>query len=215
MKISILCTNKNHPIFPQLESWQHHNASEHEVELVDSRKLLSGGDLLILISCSEIIGQDIRDRYQKTLVIHASDLPKGRGWSPHIWQVIEGKKEIMVSLLEAENAVDSGAIWSKKSFSLEGHELWDEINEKLFAVEVELMNFAVENFDIVNPKSQKDIEPSYYPKRNPDNSKIDPRKSIDEQFDLLRVCDPERYPAYFELRGYRYKVILEKIGKEA
>jgi methionyl-tRNA formyltransferase len=31
-----------------------------------------------------------------------------------------------------------------------------------------------------------------------------------EQFDLLRVVDSERFPAFFEYRGRRYKLKIEK-----
>jgi methionyl-tRNA formyltransferase len=33
-----------------------------------------------------------------------------------------------------------------------------------------------------------------------------------EQFDLQRICDPERYPAFFELHGHRYKLTLDKLS---
>jgi methionyl-tRNA formyltransferase len=92
-----------------------------------------------LISCNEIVPASVRGRYRKTLVIHASDLPRGRGWSPYVWQVLEGKNRIPVTLLEAEDAVDSGAIWAQRDLSLEGHELFDEIAARLFELELELM----------------------------------------------------------------------------
>jgi spore coat polysaccharide biosynthesis predicted glycosyltransferase SpsG len=34
--------------------------------------------------------------------------------------------------------------------------------------------------------------------------------SIAEQFDLLRVVDPEHYPAFFDYRGKRYIIKMEK-----
>lgn len=166
--------------------------------------------MLFLISCHEIVGMDIRSRYQATLVVHASDLPSGRGWSPHIWQILGGGNRITVSLLEAEDAVDSGAIWAKRDFQLDGHELWDEINEKLFAIEIELMDFAVDNFGGICPNPQPAQGTSYFPKRTPEDSRLDPSKSIREQFNLLRVCDPDRFPAFFELNGHRYRLMIEK-----
>ena len=35
-----------------------------------------------------------------------------------------------------------------------------------------------------------------------------------DQFDLMRTCDPNRYPAFFELYGKKYKIILEKCSKK-
>jgi methionyl-tRNA formyltransferase len=211
MKISILCSNKSHPVYSHLEKWCSQQKQFHDIGLLQSKEELLGGDVLFLISCSDLIGKDLRDKYTHTLVIHASDLPKGRGWSPHVWQILEGKSEIAVTLLEAEDKVDSGAIWAQKIMHLEGHELYDEINEKLFSLELDLMDFAIENLSSVTPLPQPENESLYYRKRTPEDSRLHPDKSIAEQFDFLRVADPVRFPAFFEFRGHRYAIKLEKI----
>ncbi|NDY73273.1 UDP-glucuronic acid dehydrogenase [Desulfobacter hydrogenophilus] len=212
MKISLLCSDPNHPVNAYLLRWIERNEATHAISLVRSKKYLSGGDILFLVSCSEIIGPIERKKYRSTLVLHASKLPHGRGWSPHIWQIIGGAKEITLSLLEAENAVDTGRIWHQVTLSVPKHALWDEINEQLFNAEISSIDFAVKHFEKINPVEQnKNIEPSYFPKRKPIDSKIDPKKSILSQFDLIRVCDPNRFPAYFELHGHKYKLQLEKI----
>jgi methionyl-tRNA formyltransferase len=128
-----------------------------------------------------------------------------------IWQVLEGKNEIVVTLLQAEDKVDSGRIWCQKKLYFEGHELAEEMNEALFDTEIDLMNFAVENESTVKPFSQSNERATFYRKRTPNDSKIDPQKSISSQFDLLRVSDPERYPAFFEHRGHRYKISISKM----
>jgi methionyl-tRNA formyltransferase len=178
---------------------------------VQRKKELTGGNILFLISCHEIVESSIRSLYDHSLVVHASDLPRGRGWSPMIWQILEGKTDITVSLLEAEDSVDSGKIWHQKIVHLEGHELFDEINNALFKAEIDLMNFAIENESTIEPKVQSDDRATYYRKRKPEDSKIDPEMSIASQFNLLRVADPERYPAFFEYFGRRYKILISKM----
>ena len=215
MKISILCSNSQHPVLPYLTDWINTRANTHEIELVNEKRMLSGGDILFLISCHEIIDENIRSYYKNTLVVHASDLPKGRGWSPHVWQILGGGNEIIISLLEAEDEVDSGDIWLKKRIIVQKHEIVDEINKKIFETEIELMNFALDNFGGVTPVKQDNSKASYYPKRKPMDSKLDPDKTIGEQFDLLRISDPRRYPAYFDYRGYRYNLNIEKKCKIA
>lgn len=215
MKISILCTDHLHPIVESLCDWvKKMRDKEHTVSLVFDKKNLLGGDILFLVSCSQIIGQDERAKYKSTLVLHASDLPKRRGWSPHIWSILDGENEISVSLLEATEPVDTGLIWLKTSFSLEGHELLDEINEKLFNAELFLMTYAVERVDKINPSEQIGEPGSYMRKRTPADSEIDPLKSISEQFNLLRVVDANRYPAFFYYRGYKYQLKIEKVESE-
>ena len=210
MNISILCSDKLHPIYPKLEKWKLSQQRHHSVALVSRKTELTSGDLLFLISCQEIIDASVRQNFSKTLVIHASDLPKGRGWSPHIWQLLEGQLEIVVTLLEAADSVDTGDIWKKLPIHITRHELADEINEKLFDAELKLMTFAVDNFQTVHPQPQTNTDATYYPKRSTVDSRIDPHKSIADQFDLIRISDPNRYPAFFDLHGHRYIIRLEK-----
>jgi methionyl-tRNA formyltransferase len=54
------------------------------------------------------------------------------------------------------------------------------------------------------------VAPTYHPRRTPAMSELDPHKTIAEQFDLLRVADPDRYPAFFHFRGHRYVLKIEK-----
>lgn len=213
MKITLLCSDPSHPINNYLLRWIADHENEHEISLVRSRKALAGGQILFLISCSEIISSKERAAYKTTLVLHASDLPLGRGWSPHTWQIIGGAEQVTLSLLEAEDAVDSGRLWHQIKFPVPKHSLWNEINDQLFSAELELIDFAVEQFESVTPVPQRtDIEPTYFPKRKPVDSRIDPHASIASQFDQIRICDPERFPCYFELYGFTYKLTLEKIG---
>lgn len=212
MKITILCSSLEHPINTWLNRWIAEHKPYHQVDLIHRKVDLTNGDLLFLISCSEIIDKADRRFYKKTLVIHASDLPRGRGWSPHIWQILEGQVQLTVTLLEADDKVDNGDIWEQTKINIPKDALYDEINKILFETEMLLMSFAVSNYDSIAPRSQsRKIEPTYYPKRRPEDSEIDPTLSIIEQFDKIRVSDPERYPAFFHLHGQKYRIILEKL----
>lgn len=214
MQISLLCSDEQHPVNEYLQGWIAAQQGVHHVALARKKSELLGGDILFLISCSEIVGAADRSAYRATLVLHASDLPLGRGWSPHIWQLIDGADEITLSLLEAEDKVDSGRIWKKLKFPVPKHALWNEINGRLFEAEIELIDFAVREFERIYPVAQDvAIEPTYYPRRTPADSRIDPSQSVASQFDRIRVCDPNRFPAFFELRGKKYKLILEKINE--
>ena len=211
MNIVVICSSQTHPIYSSLESWVSKQRAQHSVSLVNKvKELTQPAELLFLISCSELVTKATRSLFKKALVIHASDLPEGRGWSPHIWQVIRGADRFAVTMFEAEDAVDSGAIWAQRWVTLEGHELFDEINAKLFAAELELMDEAVAKFDTIAPRAQDTRAPTYFPKRTPEDSRLDPNASLASQFEQLRVADPVRFPAFFEYRGKRYYVQLSK-----
>jgi methionyl-tRNA formyltransferase len=211
LKIEILCSSPEHPVNPWLRRWVETRGSSDSVSLVHSKRELNSGDVLFLISCSEMIGRDIRDRFAHTAVVHASDLPEGRGWSPHIWAVLNGALEIVVSALVAEDMVDSGAIWGKTTVEIPKHALSGDINKRLFETTLKLMTRVcamVENDE--EPQPQDDRPPTYLPRRTPADSEIDPHASISSQFDALRVCDPDRFPAFFRLHGHAFEVRLKR-----
>lgn len=206
--IEVICSDPAHPVLVPLRRW----CERHGARLVSSTQELSGADFLFLVSCQSLLPASLRARYRYCLVLHASALPQGRGMSPHIWQVLQGATQITVSLLDAADPVDSGAIWQQGRFELDGTELYDEINAKLFDCELHLMDWALAHCDSSAPSTQQG-EPSYYRRRGRDDSRIDPSLSIAEQFNQLRVADAERYPAFFELHGQRYEIVLKKAEK--
>ena len=212
MDIAILTSSEKHPIFSRLKQWcEDTERLDHHATITTDLSTLTKGDFLFLISCSEFVPHTIRSQFTHTLVVHASDLPVGRGWSPHIWQILEGKTQIVVSLLSAEDEIDTGDIWLQEEMFFEGHEIWDEINEKLFEATLSLMSRAILECDHIKPKEQSTDGLTYYERRTPKDSQIDPKKSIVSQFNLLRVSDPNRFPAFFDHQGKRYKIIIEKI----
>lgn len=214
MKLRILCTDPAHPVNAWLERWlKAQRAAGHDALLLRDRAALDGqgqGDLLFLVSCHQIIDAALRARYRHTLVLHASALPQGRGMSPHVWQILEGARAITVTLLDAVDQLDAGAIWQQRVVEFDGTELHDAIHAKLFDAEIALMDWAVAHIDHATPRAQQGT-PSHYRKRTPEDSRIDPTRPLAESFDLLRICDPARYPAFFELRGRRYSLRIEPL----
>ena len=211
LRVTLICSDKNHPVFKSLETWKKINGNSYVIDLYTSINEVSiRGDILFLISCTEIVKKHHRELFSHTLVLHASDLPKNRGWSPHIWAVINGESKIVLSLLDAEDKVDTGRIWKKIDIHLDGTELYDEINKKLFDAELLLLSWACKNINNTVPEAQEETASNYLRKRRPEDSELNINQSLKEQFNQLRVCDPERFPAYFYINGCKYKIKVEK-----
>jgi methionyl-tRNA formyltransferase len=211
LDITIICSSKKHPIYSHLKNWIKENSKQHNIILVNKSSKIKKGDILFLISCTELIPVEIRNKFNHTLVIHESDLPKGRGWSPLIWQILEGQNKITITLLEAEDKVDSGDIWKQQKIIIQPHEIINEINKKLFAIKLNLIEYAIKHHNTVKPKSQKKENPTYYKRRIAQNSELNVNQTLSEQFDLLRVADNIRYPCFFNHRGHKYKLTLTKL----
>lgn len=210
LSVTILCTDPAHPVNPWLQEWARQVADRAEVRLTRDVSHLTGGDILFLVSCQQIVRKPDRERFGHTLVLHASKLPQGRGMSPHVWQVLEGCTELTVSLLDAEDAVDTGAIWRQATVAVEPTDLYEEIHARLFDAETALMTWAIDNVSTSQPRIQQG-EPSYYRRRTPEDSRVDIDKPLREYLNLLRISDPQRYPAFFEYAGQKYRIRLDKL----
>lgn len=210
MEIQILVDNSNSWYMPFARLLRDQLVSRHfNASLISDHDEIKSGDIMFILSCEKIVKKKHRDLHRHNIVVHASDLPKGRGWSPLTWQILEGKNHIPVTLIKAEDAVDSGDIYIKDFFQLSGHELIDEIREKLgHKINDVCIRFA-ENINSIKPVQQTG-EPDYYPRRKPADSELDVHKTISEQFDLFRIADNKRYPLKFTHRNARYKVLIYK-----
>lgn len=208
MKIQILCDNPNSWIIPYaLQLKLALEERKYEVVFTHKHEHITEGEILILLSCEKLFKQ--LDLNKHNLVVHESDLPQGKGWSPLTWQIIEGKNKIPVTLIEATEQVDAGDIYGQELIILKGTELVEELREKQGEATIKLLLNFIENYPN-NTRRKQDGKESFYPRRKPEHSQLDIHKTIADQFNLLRVCDNERYPAWFEIHGEKFIIKIEK-----
>ncbi len=210
MKVQILVDNP--------DSWMVPHAGElcaqvrelgHDARLLHDPEAVEAGDMLVLLSCE----RRFRDLAKNThnLVVHESALPEGRGWSPLTWQILAGENEIPITLFEAVDAIDAGPIYLQDVMHFAGHELLPELRAEQARKTLELVLRFLDAQSDLEERPQRG-EGSAFPRRTPSDSRLDPKRSLAEQFDLLRVCDNERYPAWFERDGVKYVLRIEKAG---
>ena len=210
MLIQILVDNKNSWIIPYVIKLKNDIISKYnyEVILINEQDDVKKGNILFLLSCEKIFNKlDLNDY---NLVVHESNLPEGKGWTPLTWQVLEGKNRIPITLFEAVEKVDSGRIYLQSFIELTGKELQTEIKNLQGKMTIDLILKFLENVDHIKGQDQEG-DSSYYRKRSPKDSELDINRSIKNQFNLLRVCDNERYPAFFKIHNEKFII---KIFKE-
>ena len=185
--------------------------SGHSVSHVHEEEDLSSADLCFYLSFSKVVSKSTLNLFRHNFVVHSSDLPEGRGWSPLTWQILEGKNEIPTVLFEASEKVDSGRIHLKQELKFDGHELIDEIRAAQGTLIVSMLKSLIEGYpeSLFNGIEQSG-KGSYYPRRRPVDSKVDPDSSLRQVFLQLRVADNVNYPAFFELNGHKYELRISK-----
>ena len=178
-----------------------------EVYVIHDHSEVILGDILCLISCEKLYKN--LELNKSNIVIHESELPKGKGWSPLSWQVLECKDEIPITLFEAQDDLDSGQIYAQSKIKLTGEELLNEIKEKQGVLTNKMIEEYILAFPNVSGIEQKG-ESTFYNKRTPKDSDLDINKSISDQFNLLRIVDNENYPAFFIKNNVKYYLKIYK-----
>lgn len=181
----------------------------HVAKLIHQHREVESGDILCLLSCERIFKRLDLNRFN--LVVHESDLPKGKGWSPVSWQILEGRKKIPITLFEAARSVDSGVIYLKEYIYLDGTELLSKIKQMQG---IATQNIILKFLEQMPVGLEQEGDSTFYPRRTDKDSELDISKSLDDQFNLLRICDNERYPAFFRKNGIQYILKIYKDDQE-
>jgi len=174
-----------------------------EVVFLQNQNELLRGDILFILSCTKILKKKALSFHGNNIVVHASDLPAGKGWSPWAWQVEKGINDITLTLFEASTEPDSGGYYIKDHVCLNGTELIDLIRLKIEKKIIEMIEQFLSKYPI-KVISQKGKETFYRRRRYKDNE-LDIKETIESQFNKMRVADNEKYPLFFLMRGKRYK----------
>ena len=210
MTITILTDNKNSWFIEYGEKLEKTlRQKNHQVEYVFNKKDIKQGDICFLLSCSNIVEKSFLDLNNNNIVVHASDLPKGKGFAPLQWQIYNGENDIPITLFEAVEAVDAGHYYIKSIIHYNGTELYDELRKILSEKIIEMCVEFVDRYNELKPIEQKGSE-SFYKRRTLKDDEIDIEKSIKELFNHFRIADNNRFPLYFNYLENKYIIKVEK-----
>jgi methionyl-tRNA formyltransferase len=189
-------------------------ASKYKFSMHHDPSEIRDCDIVFVLGYTKILKADFLEANRLPLVIHESDLPQGKGFSPVQWQILEGKNEIPVCLIHATADLDAGDILERAFIHLQGHELFAEIRRKQAETTLLLMERVLKKYPRISgiPQTGK---ASTYRRRTRKDDRLDVHKTIAEQFNALRIADNKRYPAFFEHNGHTYylKIYRNPDGK--
>ena len=140
-------------------------------------------DLAFVAGWQRIIPEEILNSISTgAFGMHGSsmDLPLGRGRSPMNWSIIEGRKYFYTNLFKYDSGIDSGDILDTNKFPITEFDTAETMHFKntlsmCDLIKKNLNNLLSGDFKL---KKQKKINPTYYPKRTPNDSLIDWERDI-------------------------------------
>lgn len=211
-----LCSDQSSWINNAIPAWAlQWRAAGHSLAWAHNAALLPESHLCFYLSYGRIVGAELRARHCNNLVVHESDLPRGRGWSPLTWQVLQGAQNIVVTLFEAADEVDAGVIYGQTLIQLQGYELVEDLRRQQAVATFKLCTEFIDGYpSVLHLAREQQGTPNYFPRRKPADSRIDLALPLRDQFNLLRVCDNTHYPAWFEYAGERYTLKINRVRQD-
>ena len=146
--------------------------------------------------------------------LHGGKLPEYRGSSPMNWALINGEKQIGISIIEVDSGIDTGNVLAECSTKIDQHtniaELHEWANEKFPVLLLSVITKIKEGTLV--PKKQDNSIACYYPRRFSEDGFIlwDQTNCIDAHNKIRALSEP--YPcaySYWEKR--KIKFISSKI----
>ena len=188
----LLSTKYGIPIYyPKLYSMK-----ETDFDFFEKEKF----DLLLVCGWQRLIPNKILETIKICGIgSHGSSelLPKGRGRSPVNWSIIEGKKQFILQLFMLTPKIDDGDIVYHETFDINE---WDTCKTIYYKTSVVMKrallklipNILSNNFS----RTPQSGEPSFYPKRTPDDGLIDWNKPLKEIHNFVKAL-AKPYPGAF------------------
>lgn len=214
MKITILTDDIKSWFIPYGKQLQEKlENSGHTVNYVFHAKEVSAGDICFLLSCVRLVPTNILVLNKNNIVVHASNLPEGKGFSPLQWQILEGRNNIALTLFEVVEKMDAGPYYLKSKLHFNGTELLGEMRRLMALKITEMCYDFVLNFDEMHPIVQTGEE-SFYRRRTVEDDELDVNKTIAEQFNHFRIGNNDTYPLYFRYNGEKYILKIYRANEE-
>jgi methionyl-tRNA formyltransferase len=202
-KVTFLLDKSNIWIEKYLKKYNFKLNNKYIFKVKKNPDLIKNQDLVFPLAYTKILSENFLNNNKLTLIVHASKLPKDKGFAPVQNQILRNKKKIFVSLIKADKKVDSGNLFLTDHFILKGHELFEEIRYLQAMACFKIISEFLNRFP--RAKSVPQVGKSNFNrKRKVSDSKLNINKSIKTQFNLLRICDNDQWPAYFIYKNNKY-----------
>lgn len=179
-------------------------------------------DLILVMGWSQLLKNEVI-KTSKLGVIgsHPTQLPKFRGRAPIPWTIIKGLEESALTFFFIEEGIDNGDILNQKKFKISQNDDSESLYNKITNLGKKMIVHSLQNLQEGIMKRIKQDETQfveYWPKRTPEDGKIDWSKSAREISVLIRASTHPYPGAYtffknLSLKIFKAQFIDDKISK--
>ncbi len=165
-------------------------------------------DVIVVVAYGQILSKEILEipKYG-VLNIHGSILPKYRGPAPIHRAVINGDKEVGITIMYVDEALDSGDIIKIEKIDIGDEETTGEVYDKLKVIGADALVSVLRDFEngIFKREEQEHCNSTYAPLIEKNKCQIDFSHSAIEIKNFVRGLYP--FPkSYTYLEGVLYKI---------
>lgn len=161
-------------------------------------------DVLLLVVWRFLVCREVRDLARAgTFVFHDSILPAYRGFSPTVWALVNGEREVGATLFEAVDAVDAGPIIDQERVTVASDayitDVYNDVTEAYVRLLRRQLQAMLEGSAVRHP--QNEALATYTCKRVPDDNRIDWSGPAQRIHDLVRGVSHPYTGAYTHFEG--------------
>lgn len=171
----------------------------------------AAADVVLSLAWPYLFGPEIVNGPWLLLNSHPTLLPRFRGPNPWYHIIAQGATESGVTIHKIDAGVDSGPVLCQETVPLSPFDTYRSLRAKLLEAEpkaiVRALRMVLQG-DLRFVAQDESQASSYLNRRTPADSEIDPRRSLLELFDQIRACDPDGFPAFFQIHGQKVCIRL-------
>ena len=211
IKVAYLIDKRNNWLEQYIRKFQLLQKNKKQIsKIFKDYKKVKNYDIVFILNYTIIIKNHYLKKNKLNLVIHASNLPKGKGFAPVQWQILDNKNKINICLIEASSKFDSGNIYEEGRILLNGTELYDEIRKVQAVAIFKIIRRFLRKYPNVSSKKQKG-KSTFFRRRTKKDSELNINMKLKKLINQLRIGNNNAWPSFFIYKKRKYII---KIFKE-
>jgi len=175
----------------------------------DAHVRASRPDLCIVVGWYWLISASLLEEVAHGWIgVHNSTLPRYRGGSPLVWQMINGEPRAGFSIFSFTSGMDDGPLWAQDDVPIEAD---DHVQHVLDKLEVATLSALRRVYPAIldgtmTPSPQGTADVSYCAQRYPEDGVIDWGRPAQAVFDFIRAQSAPYPGAFTQFEGQRLTV---------